>query len=194
MAQLTKIFLRPSARTPVQSVEAAQAVPGQGLLGDHAGTKRQVTILDLAEWERACTELGAEIDPGQRRANLVLDSLELAESRGRRLRIGPVLLEIEGETTPCELIEGEHLGLYRALKPEWRGGVFARVVVGGPLHVGDPADWVPRAAEPRASEPTARALQAPRKLCNAHENQHLGRVLGVERRGPGALPGPPQHH
>ena len=56
---LTRIFLRPSARTPVRSVSETSAVPGGGLDGDHAGGgARQVTILSEEAWRDVRNELG----------------------------------------------------------------------------------------------------------------------------------------
>lgn len=140
-ARLTRIFLRPSSRTPTREVEEVQAEVGTGLRGDHAGGgKRQVTLLSREAWERACAELGQDLCPSARRANLVLEGLDLSETRGRRLRIGEVLLEIAGETKPCELLDDVAQGLSASLRSEWRGGAYARVLEGGGLRVGDLAE------------------------------------------------------
>jgi len=137
-ARLARIFLRPSSRTPTREVQAAEAEVGTGLRDDHAGGgKRQVTLLSLEAWERACAELGQELCPSSRRANLVLRGLDLSDSRGRRVRIGGALLEIAGETKPCELLDDVRLGLSAVLQSAWRGGAYARVLEAGPLRVGD---------------------------------------------------------
>ena len=136
--RLARIFLRPSARTPTREVQEAAAEVGTGLRDDHAGGgKRQVTLLSLEAWERACAELGQDLCPSARRANLVLEGLDLSETRGRQLRIGGALLEIAGETKPCELLDDVHQGLSAILRSEWRGGAYARVLEAGPLRVGD---------------------------------------------------------
>lgn len=141
-AALAHIFLRPGARVPVRRVASVEAIAGQGLVGDHAsGGTRQVTLLDLGAWRRACAELGVDLDPAARRANLVLDGLELRGATGRRLRIGAVVLELGRETRPCELLDAAHVGLCQSLRVEWRGGVGARVLSGGTLAIGDPAQW-----------------------------------------------------
>ena len=41
MGKLVSIYLRPSRRTPVKSVDSAEAVVGTGLEGDHAGTGKR---------------------------------------------------------------------------------------------------------------------------------------------------------
>ena len=134
------IWLRPGARLPVQRVERATALADQGLLGDHAvGGKRQVTILSREAWDAACAAFGRSVDPGVRRANVLVEGLDLAACIGRTLRIGDVVLEVLGETRPCELLDdGGRVGLCTSLRPERRGGVYARVVTGGELRVGDP--------------------------------------------------------
>lgn len=139
MGKLVQIYLRPSARTPVKSVVRAEAVAGQGLEGDHAGGgKRQVTLISRQAWQDALAELGGDpLDPGTRRANLLVEGLDLGASIGRRLRIGPVELQVEGETRPCGLMDDARQGLRDALVPACRGGVYARILSGGPLAVGD---------------------------------------------------------
>jgi len=139
-ARLERIFLRPSARTPVREVERARAFPGAGLEGDHAGGgARQVTLLGAEAWEAACRELGRdELSPGGRRANLVIRGLDLGATRKRVIAIGAVRILVVAETRPCRLMDDFAPGLQRALEPERRGGVYGRVVAGGEIAVGDP--------------------------------------------------------
>lgn len=143
MSKLVQIWLRPATRAPLKPVEEAVAEPGAGLVGDHAGKgKRQVTLLSREAWQAACADLDAQVDPVSRRANLLVEGVDFVETRGRRLRVGEVLLEVAGETKPCELMDDMHLGLWDALKPDWRGGVFAQVIEGGTLRQGDALEWV----------------------------------------------------
>jgi MOSC domain-containing protein YiiM len=152
MARLLAIFLRPSSRTPVKRVQEAEAVAGQGLVGDHTkGGRRQVTLLSREAWAEACADLGmppCELDAASRRANLLVEGVDVtALRRGTLLRIGEVELQVEGETHPCQLMDDMHLGLWDALKPRQRGGHFARILVGGPLRVGDRVEVVVREVE-----------------------------------------------
>lgn len=140
MAKLLKIFLRPSSRTPVREVAEALAVTGVGLEGDHAhGGKRQVTLLTREGWEEACAALGAgALSPGGRRANLIVEGVDLAALMGGgRLKVGEVELQVARETKPCQLMDDVHLGLMDALKPRVRAGVYAEIVVGGAVRQGD---------------------------------------------------------
>ncbi len=148
MASVVAIHLRPSPRAPVVEVASAVAREGRGLDGDHAhGGARQLTLLSLEDWTRACSELGASLDPGGRRANVVVEGLALAETVGRHVRIGRILLEITGITHPCSNMDAFQPGLRKALKPEGRGGVHGRILLGGVLARGDPVELLPRAEE-----------------------------------------------
>ena len=88
-------------------------------------------------------ELGVEGDPSLRRANILLSGLRLANTRGRILVIGDTRLAVGGEVTPCERMDEAIPGLRGAMRPDWRGGVFAQVVAGGVINVGDQVDWQP---------------------------------------------------
>ena len=137
---LTHIFLRPSARTPVKQVETAEAFPGMGLEGDHAGGgNRQVTLLSEEAWRAACADLGtAALSPGMRRANLVVEGLDLRAAIGKGLQIGPCRIRVVAELRPCRLMDDAAPGLQDALDPDCRGGVYGRVMAGGTLETGAP--------------------------------------------------------
>jgi MOSC domain-containing protein YiiM len=125
-------------------VSRAELVAGHGLTGDANATrtKRQVTLIEADLWDQVRAELGEpELDPGLRRANLLVRGLSLAESRGRVLAIGPARVLVHGETRPCRLMEDTRPGLQAALDPDWRGGVYAEVLAGGPIQVGDEVAW-----------------------------------------------------
>jgi len=138
--RLLAVWLRPAARLPVRAVPRATAVAGGGLEGDHAGGgRRAVTLLAIEAWREACAELGRDLDPAVRRANLLVEGLDLGATLGAELRIADVVLEVLGELRPCELLDDDgRAGLCAALRPARRGGVHARIVRGGELAVGMP--------------------------------------------------------
>jgi len=120
------------------AVAKAEAVPGTGLQGDQKrGQKRQVTLLAAEAWEKATEELDVDAPPSRRRANVVIRGLELADTIGRQLRVGPVLIQVHGETDPCEMMDRVAPGLKEALTPDRRAGVFGAVIEGGAIQLGD---------------------------------------------------------
>ncbi|HVG23780.1 MAG TPA: MOSC domain-containing protein [Thermoanaerobaculia bacterium] len=138
-----KIWLKRFKRGPMDPVLFAEAVPGRGLAGNaNQGGRRQVTIIDETRWKDACEDLGVDVDPSARRANVMLRGIDLYKSNGRTLRIGPMLVRIYNETRPCEQMDDAEHGLRDALKRQWRAGAYGEVVEGGVVRVGDTAEWV----------------------------------------------------
>ena len=124
-------------------VSRALLEPGRGLRGNaNRGGRRQVTVISAERWDEMMATLGASLSPARRRANLLVSGLDLERTRGRLLRIGPALLRVNGETRPCEQMEEAVTGLQAVMAERWGGGVFAEVVEGGEIAVGDQLGWV----------------------------------------------------
>jgi MOSC domain-containing protein YiiM len=141
---LDGIWIKRAHRGRMDPATRAELIADKGLLGNvDRSRRRQVTILSREIWERAMTELGAALDPSARRANLLVSGLELANTRGRVLRIGSARVKIGGETTPCERMDEAWPGLKKSLRPGWGGGVFAQVLEGGEIAIGDVVAWEP---------------------------------------------------
>jgi MOSC domain-containing protein YiiM len=117
-----------------------------GLQGDFRGAvrpggkdKRQVSILHAGKWLAAIEELGTVVEWQERRANLLIDGIDLPQRPGAVLRVGQdVRLEITCECDPCSRMDAIAPGLKAVLTPDWRGGALARVLDGGDIRVGDP--------------------------------------------------------
>ena len=136
---LLAIARKSKVRAPVESLEAGEITVDNGLTGDHRGTpgSRQITVVSKQAWDATCRELDDDVPWTYRRANLLVDGIDLKETAGRRLTVGEVELEITGETEPCPRMDEQHQGLTTALAPDWRGGVTCRVLAGGRVTVGD---------------------------------------------------------
>ena len=123
-------------------VVRALLVEGQGIAGSVDRSKRrQVTLIERDAWDQCMKDLESSADPKGRRANILVSGVSLARTRGRVLVVGATRLAIGGELTPCERMDGVVLGLRAAMKPDWRGGVFAQVLTGGEIAVGDRVRW-----------------------------------------------------
>jgi MOSC domain-containing protein YiiM len=121
----------------------ASLLAGRGIVGNaNQGGKRQVTIISREAWDAVTSELDVDVDPATRRANLLVRGIDLANSRGRVLRVGECRLRVYGETKPCWQMEEAQPGLQAALRPQWRGGAFAEVLDDGAIAVGDGVEWV----------------------------------------------------
>ncbi len=133
------IARKPRHGAPMVAIDGAAITTERGLEGNANGRpgRRQLTVLTREGWEAACRVLGREVPWTTRRANVLVEGLELVGRVGWRLTIGAVMLEITGETTPCSRMDAQVAGLTAALAPEWRAGVTCRVLQGGEIGRGD---------------------------------------------------------
>lgn len=147
MGRLTGIARREQKRAPMETLERADISTETGVAADSRGKpgKRQVTVISAAAWQDACRDLGMEIPWTTRRANLLVEGIELPDSAGSILEIGPVRLLVTGEVDPCSRMDEQYSGLTRALQPEWRGGVSCTVLEGGSVALGDNVELKPAA-------------------------------------------------
>jgi MOSC domain-containing protein YiiM len=130
---------------PMEVLERAELIEGQGVAGDFRGTRKAgsqgqngVVLVEADDWAAAIDECGASVPWYERRANLLVEGLDIPQQPGARLQIGDaVLVEITQECAPCERMEALHPGLRDALTPNWRAGARARVLSGGLVAIGD---------------------------------------------------------
>jgi MOSC domain-containing protein YiiM len=142
MAVLHQIWIKRAHGGCMDSAVRATLVAGRGIVGNaDQGGKRQVTLMDLERWHELMDRLGAELETSARRANLVIDSLDLFDSRGKTLRIGSARLRVWGETRPCERMEEALPALKAAMRERWGGGAYGEVIEGGEIAVGDVVAW-----------------------------------------------------
>jgi len=131
----------------MQLIQAAEISIDSGLEGDCKGLRfptRQITILAREDWDEALADLpqasfafGAALPWTARRANLLVEAVDLPHARRARLRVGEVELEVTGQTYPCRRMEEAAPGLLKALAANWRGGLTCRVIAGGRIRIGD---------------------------------------------------------
>ena len=146
MPRLERIWIKRFKRGPMDARDRAELVSGKGLVGcANQGGFRQVTLLSAERWAQLMEGLGADIDPGARRANLFVSGVVLADSRDKILRVGACRLRIRGETRPCERMDEALEGLREALRRDWGGGAYAEVLDDGEIAVGDAVTWIDEA-------------------------------------------------
>lgn len=142
MGRLLGIWIKRVHRGPMDAAETAELVAERGLRGDATqGGRRQVTIMSLDRWQALTAHLPGPPAPAIRRANLLVDGVDLDHSRERVLRIGDARVRIFGETRPCQQMDEACPGLQDALSPPWGGGAFGEVIESGAIAVGSPVSW-----------------------------------------------------
>ena len=135
--KVVSIALKTAHGAPLIEVQEAQ-VSEEGLEGNvHQRAERRVTFLSKEQWAEVEQELDTPLPWTVRRANILVEGLDLAATLGESLRLGEVTIHINGETEPCGQMEAAQPGLRDALKPECRGGVYGNVSGAGPIRTGD---------------------------------------------------------
>ena len=137
MGKLIAICTSEKKGTQKQQVESAVLREDYGIEGDaHAGNwHRQVSLLGL-EKIASFRERGAEVEFGAFGENLVIEGFDFRNLPvGTRFRIGNVLLEMTQIGKECHT----HCAIYHmvgdCIMP--REGVFAKVLEGGEIRVGE---------------------------------------------------------
>ncbi len=147
IGRVLAIALRCGRGGPMREVSEAVARKDAGIEPDRwPPPDRGITLLSAPAWQAAIAELGVELPWHTRRANLLTDVADLPALLGQTLRIGQAIVVVRGITHPCENMDAACDGLRAALNRDHRGGVFARVIRGGPIRVGDPITPAPEHA------------------------------------------------
>ncbi len=137
---LVWIGLRPSRNAPMIVPESAQLVAKKGIEGDRYRTQRdgarQVTLIAAEDLAAIASFMGRpEVPPELLRRNFVTRGINLNALKGRSIRIGLAVLEVSGDCAPYSQMEANlGAGGYNAVRG--RGGLTARIVVGGEVRVG----------------------------------------------------------
>ena len=131
------ICISPRRGTAKYPVETAKIVPDWGIEEDaHGGKWHRLIILLALEMIEAFREKGADVDFGAFGENLIVEGYDFKNLPvGTRFRCGKVLLEMTQIGKECH----SHCQIYQrmgeCIMPH--EGVFAVVLEGGTIHVGD---------------------------------------------------------
>ena len=135
---LKAIAHRPTDGQPMTEVREIIVLAGRGPeVENRKPGKREITLLSAESWAATCRDFGVDLPWWYRRANLLIEGLDLSAAIGRTLSIGSIRIQVHGETKPCGLMDQQHAGLRQALVPDCRGGVYGQVLAGGTIRVGD---------------------------------------------------------
>jgi MOSC domain-containing protein YiiM len=134
------IGLRPRREVPMDEVGQVVAETGAGLVGDRysgGSGKRGITLIQAEHLPVIAALSGHEaVRPATLRRNLVVSGLPLIALKGRRFRVGEVLLEGTDECDPCSRMEAAlGPGGFNAMRNH--GGLCARILEGGTIRLGD---------------------------------------------------------
>ena len=135
------IGLRPAREAPLLMPQSAMLIAGRGIVGDryqssHNGA-RQATLIAAESLSAIASFLGrSEVAPELLRRNFVTTGINLVALKGRRFRLGAALLEYSGDCAPCSRMEAAlGPGGYHAVRGH--GGITARIIEGGEVHIWD---------------------------------------------------------
>lgn len=143
--RVEEIFVTREGSSAMESVQEVETVEECGIRGDRYcegtgfwtqyGDVCQVTLIEGEHLDEIEAQ-GLAIKSGQHRRNIVTRGVTLADLRGKRFRVGEVVLEYDRSRPPCKHVQDlSERGMTRALKN--RGGICARVVQAGPIRPGD---------------------------------------------------------
>ena len=145
--RLLHIHVTPAKSQPMQPLETARLIPGQGIEGDRyalgtgtysvkPGVDRQVTLIEAEMLARVAADNGHEISMDEHRRNLTVEGVPLQHLVGMRFRVGETLLEGVRINQPCKYLNLMlKRDVYMAL---WnRSGLNAKVIEGGEIQPGD---------------------------------------------------------
>ncbi len=143
MGKIMAVCISEKRGTQKKNIEKVRLIENFGLEGDaHAGNwHRQVSLLSY-EKVRAFEEKGISVEDGAFGENLLVEGFDFKTLPvGTRFRCGEVLLEMTQIGKECH----SHCEIYQAvgdcIMP--REGVFARVLHGGEIQIGDELEIVP---------------------------------------------------
>jgi MOSC domain-containing protein YiiM len=149
IGRVEAIHITHAAGAPMEALEEVEALVGSGLAGDRylLGTGfysarprpdggRELTLIEAEVLATLAAEYDIPLTAADSRRNLTTRGLRLPNLIGRRFAIGAIVCEGVDHCPPCQhLVDVTGRAVLAPLVG--RGGIRARIVVGGWLHVGD---------------------------------------------------------
>jgi MOSC domain-containing protein YiiM len=151
--KLLAIAIARQAKGPMENVQSAEVVTGEGIAGDRYGAgigaaqfkgrrkpENEVTLIASEAIGAANDEFNMTIEHLDTRRNLLTEGVPLNDLVGKTFRVGPVQLKGLELCEPCGYLEKRTWpGIKAALKK--RGGLRCCVLEGGAIEVGDEIEF-----------------------------------------------------
>jgi MOSC domain-containing protein YiiM len=157
--RIVGICLSHHRQAPKRNIGSGMLKENCGLEGDsHAGSERQISLLASEDAEAACRERHIPTAPGAFAENITTRGVDLGQLRvGGQIRVGEATLQVVGlGKDPSEPHTYAYCGI--SLLPS--KGVFARVITGGRVRMGDSVELETRSegAEVRRGRRMSRSI------------------------------------
>lgn len=145
--ELLQIHVAPFASAPMQPLSEAVLIAGKGIESDRYATgrgtystknhvDRQVTLIEIETLEALARDHDVVLAPREHRRNLTTSGVPLNHLVGRYFRVGNCVLYGGRLNRPCTYLEDiTGKKVFKLLLN--RSGLNCRVIVGGPIRVGD---------------------------------------------------------
>jgi MOSC domain-containing protein YiiM len=140
MGRVVGVCVSHHRQAPKKNIDQGILRENWGLEGDaHAGTGREISLLAAEDAQEACEQRRLRALPGVFAENITTRGINLVTVRvGERIRLGDATLQVVGlGKDPSEPHTYAYAGI--SLLPE--KGVFAKVIKGGTVKVGDPVSF-----------------------------------------------------
>ncbi|CAA9425671.1 MAG: hypothetical protein AVDCRST_MAG78-1349 [uncultured Rubrobacteraceae bacterium] len=142
-----EIYITSEGSASMERVDEVRAIVDGGLEGDRYkegtgywtryGDVCEVTLIEGEDLDEIEREARLRVKNGEHRRNIITRGVRLHDLRGRRFRVGEVILEFDRPRPPCKHVQDlTEPGMTRALRRR-RGGICARVVEGGRIRARD---------------------------------------------------------
>lgn len=143
MASVMHIFVAPTRGAPMEPRQTVVARADGGLDGDRyadpanrRGPDYQITLIESENIAAFSEMVDVPFTPDMPRRNIVTQGIRLNELCGRQFRVGGATLEGLELCEPCSLFAKRTCREVLKFFPR-KGGLRARIIVGGDIHVGD---------------------------------------------------------
>jgi MOSC domain-containing protein YiiM len=144
VGQVAGIFIAAASGAPIQPLDEVKAVAGRGLTGDRNfygegdghDPADEITLIAAEGLERARTDHGLDLAPGEHRRQVVVEGVDLLALVGRTVRVGEVEVAVLADNPGCRHLQNlVGKPVLRGLRRH--GGVRGEILRSGVLRVGD---------------------------------------------------------